>query len=106
MIKTTTLTVALLASLLSAAHAGAKYQEVTDTGIIPLEMATTVYSFDLYRSTPAGMEVCFEEYRANLGTKCNRWISMAAAIPQGKTLVGWRIGHQSYGHRVLDIYFK
>lgn len=101
----TKLIATLVGALCISAQAGAKYQEVTETGIIPLEMATTVYSFELYRATPSGMEVCYEEYQAR-GGKCDKWTPMVAAVPPGKTLVGWRIGHRSYGYRVLDIYFK
>jgi hypothetical protein len=88
-----------------AAHAGAKYQEVVETGIIPIEMATTVYSFSRYRPTQNGMEVCFAEHYALRGG-CSSWTPMLAAVPKGRTFVGWRIGHTDYGHRVLDIYFK
>jgi hypothetical protein len=88
-----------------SARAGTKYQEVTMAGIIPLEMATTVYSFEVYRATPSGMEVCYEEYQAR-GGKCDKWTPMVAAVPSGKTLVGWRIGHKRHSERVLDIYFK
>lgn len=99
--------VATLALMSLASHAGAKYQEVAETAIIPLDMATTVYSFDVYRATPAGMEVCLEEQRARMGSSsCSKWTSMTAALPPGKSLVGWRISHREYGYRVLDIYFK
>lgn len=88
-----------------ASFAGAKYQEVFQTEILSLNTATAVYSFERFRATPTGMEVCFEEHWAN-GGRCDKWFKMEQSIPTGSTFVGWRIGHKQYGHRVIDVYFK